>query len=335
MRFLIYLVAVSAALWSGYWFVGSTAKHSVIEAWFEERRLAGWTAGYSSFDVVGFPNRFDSRFVDLELADKRTGWSWSAPLFNILALSYQPNHIIAVWPHTQVIGFPLEDVTINSTEMRASVVFEANTSLALERTALRTSALKIFGGSGWSTSAQSLSFSTRQSVNNDLAHDIVFEVVNLTPTKLFKNSIDPANTLPAVITRLLVDTEIVYDVPWDRIAVENGLPLAQRIILNDVSTVWGDLGLKADGALDVGSDGLLSGKVSLDIKNWRGVLALGVSSGLFNATLADRLETGLSLLTSLSDNPQNLKAPLTFADGQISLGPIPLGPGPRLSPRRR
>lgn len=333
MRILLAVVAVLATLWSGYWFIGSTAKKTVINAWFDDRQSVGWTAEYSSFKVVGFPNRFDSRFIDLKLADPVAGWSWDAPLFNILALSYQPNHIIAVWPHSQVIGLPLENITVTSSEMIASVVFEPDTKLALDRTTLQVTDLALTGDRGWQTSADSILFSTRQSTGKDFAHDIVFEAENLTPTQGFKDSLDPSRTLPTAITRLLVDIEVVYDAPWDRIAVESGLPFAKTITLKNVSASWGPLNLLARGKLDIEPTGYVRGKVSLKIKNWRGVLALGVSSGFFNQALSNRLESGLGLLTALTSDPRSLNVPLTFANGQMSLGPIPLGVAPRFNTR--
>ncbi|MEO1918276.1 MAG: DUF2125 domain-containing protein, partial [Paracoccaceae bacterium] len=101
MRGLITLTLVLALSWSGWWFFGTAAQKTAIETWMQERREAGWIAEVDDFNVTGFPNRFDSVFIGLTLSNPRASWTWQAPRFQLIALSYKPNHIIAVWPDTQ------------------------------------------------------------------------------------------------------------------------------------------------------------------------------------------------------------------------------------------
>ena len=63
---------------------------------------------------------------------------------------------------------------------------------------------------------------------------------------------------------------------------------------------------------------------------WRRLLEMAVATGLVAEPLAPTFERGLALLAALSGPPDTIDAPLTFARGQISLGPIPLGPAPKL-----
>jgi hypothetical protein len=93
------------------------------KAWFADRSAQGWVADYDTIETRGFPSRFDTTINTLELADPRTGWAWSAPFFQVFALSYKPNHIIAVWPNEQTIATPLARANITAEDMRASAVF--------------------------------------------------------------------------------------------------------------------------------------------------------------------------------------------------------------------
>ncbi len=329
MRYLIGLITLAAVLWSGYWFVGSTTKRHVLASWLEERRESGWVAEYTDFDVVGFPNRFDSRFTEIRLGDPTSGIVWSAPFFNILALSYKPNHIITVWPPEQVLAFPNDKITIKSSKLQASVVFEPDTKLAVSQTALRSDSLALKGTAGWETSMSDLAFSTRVAGGDPLSHDVVFKANAVKPTDAFRQTLDRTGTLPSVIESLALDMTLGFNAPWDRIAIETGVPEVTVIKFNSVTATWGVLDLQATGRLDVAKNGTLSGKIDLDIKNWQRVLSLLVNSGLVDQQLAATMQQGLTFLTMMTGAPTTLKAPLSFSNGSWSIGPIPLGTAPR------
>jgi len=324
MRKLIALIVVLAGLWSGYWYFGATTKHQMIAAWMEDRRADGWTADYSDFRVIGFPNRFDSFFTDLDLRDPRSGIGWTAPEFEILALSYQPNHIIAVWPNHQSLSFPLETVTVDSSRMMASVVFEPDTKLAVARTSLETSDLLLNGSSGWHTGIASLHLSTRQHAGLNDAHDVVFDARSVSPTAQVLKTLDPSGKLPTTIDMLYLDLVLGFDAPWDRVAIEQGAPLLTRITVNRLDSQWGQLGLAGSGVLDVSRNGVINGKLDLDLKNWRAVVDLFVTSGVIDQTIADTIKSALGLFAG----GDSLKTTLSFANGSWSLGPVPLGPAP-------
>ncbi|MFP4043945.1 MAG: DUF2125 domain-containing protein [Rhodosalinus sp.] len=72
------------------------------------------------------------------------------------------------------------------------------------------------------------------------------------------------------------------------------------------------------------------GAVAIRAENWRAILDLARETGALPERLADNLEAGLSLVAQLSGSPETLDIPLDFADGHMRLGPIPLGPAPRL-----
>ncbi|MBZ0128219.1 MAG: DUF2125 domain-containing protein [Rhodobacteraceae bacterium] len=328
MRLLTALILIAAGLWSGYWYTGQSAKRQVIEAWLSERRAAGWTAEYGNFTIAGFPNRFDSSFTDLALASPDSGIGWQAPFLQILALSYQPNHIIAAFANNQTVTLPLEDVAIASHDMMASVVFEPDSRLALSRLTLQAEDLALTGSSGWQAGAGQLSLATRQSAAGDFAHDLVFEAADLVPTELMRRSLDPKGRLPARLQSGLLDLTMDFDAPWDRIAVETGAPLVTGLSVNRLDLRWGTLGLAASGDFEVAHNGRISGRLDLEIRNWRYVLDLFVAAGIVTPANAETIRTGLDILTSGAADPDILKAPLVLDGERMSLGPVPLGPAP-------
>ena len=329
-RKLVIVILLAAFAWSGYWWLGSTTKEAALKGWLAERQGAGWVADYENLQVRGFPNRFDTRIINLELADPQSGWAWSAPEFQVLALSYQPNHIIAIWPRQQTISSPFERILVQSRNMRASVVFEADTALAINRVVLEVDEMALTSTADWDSSLQQVKLSTRQTLGEPFAHDLDFQARNLKPARVFKAIIDPGKLLPEAFEKLTIQLTGVFDGPWDRHAAEGDKPQLTRLDIDEITATWGRLDFQAKGSVTVDGAGYPVGKISVRARNWRDMLAVGVSSGLLPQEIASTLEGVLSIVANLSGNPQTLDAPLSFANGQMKLGPVSLGPAPRL-----
>lgn len=329
MRRLTLFVVVLGIAWSAYWLIGKTAKEQVITAWLEGRRAAGWTAQYTDFQVAGFPNRFDSRFQNLELYSPVSGLGWAAPEFHIFALSYKPNHIIAAFANRQVVTLPFEQIEVNSDKMLASVVFAPDTLLAVDRISLTADNLDLDSSLGWRSRAEKISLATRRVASGDFAHEVAFEATGVTPTRAFRSGLDPKGYLPLVIERVWLDLTLDFDAPWDRVAVESGAPKVTGIGLNDVAIRWGDLELRANGTLAVDPGGQINGRIDLEVRNWRQVLDLVVRAGLIGKRTATAVSNALTVLTAASDNPESLSALLVLSNGEMLLGPVTIGPAPR------
>jgi hypothetical protein len=330
VRVLFTILILVFVGWSGYWWVGSTAQQTAITAWLEGRRAAGWVADYDSLAVQGFPNRFDTRVVNLNLADPSSGWAWRTPEFQVLMLSYKPTHVIAVLPPQTEISSPNERITITSKDIRASVKFDPNTALALNSTTAELSDVTLTSTAGWTSHMESATLASRQTAGVANSHDLYFQATNLKPALIFKNIIDPNALLPDVFETVRADFTAGFDAPWDRVAVEGRKPELLSLELKDYSAVWGSLEFQAKGSLTFDTLGSPTGKIAVRAKNWQDMLSLGVSAGFVPIELESTLQSGLSLLARFSGNPDTIDAPLSFANGVISLGPIPIGRAPKL-----
>jgi hypothetical protein len=60
------------------------------------------------------------------------------------------------------------------------------------------------------------------------------------------------------------------------------------------------------------------------------MLSLAEAAGALPGGIASQIERGLSALAGLSGNPNAIDVELTFKDGRMSFGILPLGPAPRL-----
>lgn len=325
MRRLIMIAVIATVLWGGYWFVGSFGVDRGLTAWIEDRRDDGWVAEYTSLDVRGFPNRFDTTFEDLELADPDTGLAWSLPFFQILALSYQPNHVIAVWPNQHSISTPAERLDVASAKMQASLVVVPGTDLVLDRATLASEALQVTSSQGWTSGADNLQLATRQVEGAPLTQDIAIEATGVTIAEPMRRALDPLGALPDQVETLRLLTKVTFDAPWDRFSVERARPQPTAIEIDDLTALWGDLELRAAGAVTLDATGRASGEVTVKAVNWKEMLDIAVAAGVLPETTRGAAESALSLLAGLSGRADTIDAPLTLRAGTVFLGPLPLG----------
>jgi len=308
MRIIVGVVAIAIILWSGWWYLGATAQKTALNGWLDARSAEGWVAERSDISVAGYPNRIDATVSDLMLADPRSGWAWSAPFFQVLMLSYKPNHVIAVWPETQKVSAPDGTAEISSEVMRGSVVFVPDTDLTLDRTQIELKDVAITG-EDW----------TAALVQGNLA------------TRKLDAETRRAAQVPPVIERAHVDLIASFDAPWDRHAIEGVKPRLTAMRIKDIDLVWGKLRLTAEGRLTVDASGYPVGELNVQARHWREMLKVAVAAGALPRSLAQTAEDALGLVEMLSGKKDLIKVPLTFSDGLTRLGPVPIGPAPRLA----
>lgn len=330
MRALLTLIVIATLGWSGYWFVGQQGLQQAFGQWFETRRAEGWVADTSDLSVQGFPNRFDTSFSDLALADPETGLAWEAPFFQILTLSYRPNHVIAVWPDDQLIATPLDKFRVQSTDMRASLVLASNTALAPERATLTAEFLRIAPvlRPDETTALTALSLAAERI--GETTYRLGLSARGLSPSTPWRARLDPQNTLPTQLAGVRADLTVRFDQPWDRSAIEDARPQPTHIKLDLADATWGQLQLQAAGEVSIDAIGQPTGEITIKARNWRDILDLAVAAGALPESMVKTVESGLSMMAQMAGNPQTLDIPLNLRNGRVMLGPIPLGPAPVL-----
>ncbi len=334
MRTLLAIVILAALAWSGWWFVQSTARDRAMTAWLAERRAAGWVAEAEDVRVRGFPNRVDTVIRDLDLSDPAAGWSWHADGLQVLSLSYKPNHVIAVLSGEQIVATPYETLRATSDRLRGSVIFRPTPRLELDHSTFEIENMAITGDAGWTATIGKAILATRQATDGTpFAHDVAFNAESLALPQQVLAGLGAEGILPAEIGPLALDSTLVFDRPWDRSTVESDNPVLEAVEIRDLSFTWGKLDLRARGTLEVDAKGFAEGRLDLRARNWETMLDVAESGGALNPTLAGALRSGLGLIARLSGDRNALEVPLDFSGGMARLGPIPLGPAPRLAQR--
>ena len=333
MRILVAVVIIGALGWSAFWWLGARAVDRDLTAWVADRQNTGWVAHIDDIQTRGFPNRFDTTLSGVELADPNTGIAWTAPFFQVFRLSYEPGHIIAIWPQDQMIATPNQRINITTERARASFVFETNQNWTLDRSNIAVNDAKLTSNRDWSAEIAEVLLATRMSDRVPGAIDIGFDAKDIRPANPALRKLAQMDVVPGVFESTKIDASLTFDRPWDRFAIETARPNLTALDLHKMQLNWGQLELWAAGELQFDAQGRATGSITVKAKNWREILQLLVATGWLPTGIANPLETGLELLATLAGSKTTLDAPLTIKDGSMSFGPIPLGTIPALKIR--
>jgi hypothetical protein len=323
MRFLTALVIVAAVGWGGYWFVGERALDHGVSRLLENTP----EVQVASYEVHGFPNRFDVTLNEPRYESGRAGWS--APFFQVFALSYRLNHIIAVFPNEQIVTLDGVEWLVRSDDMRASVVAQATTNLGLDRTSFIADALRLRTDSG-TFLAETTRLATRAIDDSSAQHDIALEVLAMHPDAALLASLDPTDSLPAVIDRLRVAAEVTFDRPIDR-HINTSRPQVSGLNLRSFRLEWGDVMVDVSGNLAVDRRGFLNGTMTVRIENLTLALETARRLGLWPEEMHPMITRAAGVMASMSDQADTINAPFIVDAGVVRFGPIVLGELPRIT----
>lgn len=331
MRKLIFLLVLGTVLWSGYWFVGSSAVRQGAEKWFAEQAERGLTAEKTDLRVTGFPNRFDMTVDGLRLGDPKSGSVWQAPFVQIFAMTWKPWHIIAALPPEQVVTVDGQDITLTSQGMRASLRARPALDLPLAAVIVESGAFTATSTAGWTVGADSAVASILGAEGRPTAYDLALDIKGLAPDPAQMARLTAEAGLPATITTVQLRAVATLSAPMDRNAPKTS-PMLIAFDLGQALILWGDLSVTASGSILPDDAGLASGRIEIAVKGWQRLVPLLVAAGVIKPELALTVENMLAALAKDSGDPDLLQVPLVLEGGRMSLGPLPLGPAPQMLP---
>ena len=320
-----WILLVSAALalgWISFWALSAWNMKASVEDWFEMRRAEGWRASYAEVAVRGFPSRLDVTLSDVRLHDPARNLGWEAPFFQILGLTYKPGHQILVWPNQQIVDLPQGRVTFDSSGLRASIVHTSNGEIL--RANLEAETLNIAGP------RRTLALAGLRGAFQDIPDSPDLYRLGLSAAALAGPD-GPLTRGNGTADGLQLQAEIAFDQGWRLDALAGPRPQPERIDLTLAEYRVEGLELNIAGRLAIGPKGRATGDMTLRAVNWREMLAQAREAGHIPNGLADSLDTGLGLIAGLKGKPDTLDVPLQFDEGQMSLGPIPLGQAPQFA----
>lgn len=328
MRWLLWTVLIVAAVWSGLWFAGAhTVERTVTEGLAE----AAPALTVEAHSLAGFPNRFDLTLTGLRLSDAGAGLSWQAPFVQILALSYRPWHTILALPPEQRLDWPGGGLTVLAGKLQASLVLRPVAALPLDRLTVVGEGLEFRPDTGPALRLATLHFATRPDATAANAHEIGLAAAAIAPDADALARLPPDTRLPPVAERLAFDLIARFSAPLDRFAAQSR-PVVTALEVRSLSLVWGDIVLAGEGTLTPDADGRAEGRIALRLDQWRKAIDAAVALGALRPEIAPTWAEFARRMAEAGGTPDRLELPLIFTNGRMSLGPIPLGPAPRLAP---
>ena len=329
MRKLLFLLILGTALWSGYWFVGSSALRQGTEQWFADQVAQGVTAEKTALSVVGFPNRFDVTVDGLRLADPQSGIGWEAPFVQVFAMTWKPWHIIAALPPEQVVTLPDQKIAVTSDGFRASLRARPATDVPLAAVILESGAFLASSTSGLTIGADRAVVSVLAAEGRPNAYDLALDIAGLAPDPDQMARLTEGAGLPATIATIQVRAVASLTAPIDRHAGETRPQLA-ALDLGQALVNWGDMSVTASGSIAPDAAGFAAGRIEIAVTNWQHLVPVLVAAGAIKPELSQTVENMMAALAKDTGDPNVLKLPLLLEGGRMSLGPLPLGPAPMM-----
>ncbi|MFW8594481.1 DUF2125 domain-containing protein [Cribrihabitans neustonicus] len=327
---LVKWVLAALLLWSLYWTAAAWGVRQGITGWFADRASQGWQAEFAGMETAGYPLRHELRLLNPALADPGTGAAWQAEWLQLDSP--------AIWPGYQRLRFPAtpqrlsyfdQTVEIAADGLTASLRLAPGAALTLEEMALEAAEWEIRQHGTVVLGGSALQAGMAQTETQD-TYRITVEAADFAPRAAWRRRLAAASDLPPAFDTLALDMDVTFDTPWDRAALEQRRPQPREIALKLADARWGELRIKATGTLTVDGTGLPEGSLALQAEEWRGLLAMAERAGSLPPAMRTPLERVLSLFAGTGGNPETLDITLNFADGMTRLGPLPLGPAPRI-----
>jgi hypothetical protein len=314
MKRLFFITVILAALYAGYWFVGSSQVETRARVALADLEERGWQVDYASLDTAGFPSRFDTTVTDLSVVSPDGRVAWEAPFVQIFALSYRPNRVIAVWPERQRVMVAGQVIDIISGGIRASAAVGLSVDLPLTEATLEGPGIVLESDLGWTSSTGPLLAAIRQAGPAPATYDVYLG--------------SEAIVLPLVaqgLDVLRIDGRVTLDAPLD--ARLQAAPRLLGLTLREVRLASGEAALTLAGDLAADEQGFLAGSVTLRAENWRDVLAVLESAGLL---VLDQAPFLAGALEQLAEGGDDIEIPVTFQNGQVQALGVVLLSAPRV-----
>lgn len=330
MRKLIVLVVVAATLYGGYWFVGRSQIQDRLTEALVQVDAGDYDLSYGTLKTQGFPSRFDTTITDLEFSDPASRMTYFAPLFQLFALSYRPNEVIAVFPSEQTFAFDGEVFTLITNDMRASGKVRPNASLAFQTATIEADNPRIRTDDGAELAMASLLAAMRLSPGTTQTYDAFLEARSIVLPQDIRRMIDPQNLQPPIIQSLRFDSDVALSAPLELNGDAAMSAMIDTLSITEFALTWGDMSVSAIGDVTPDAQGVLNGSISISARNWQQALDLAVSTGAVNA---DRRFLVLEIANNMDETPHipdTLTVTLNITDGNMMLGMMPLGVAPVL-----
>ncbi|WP_298839292.1 DUF2125 domain-containing protein [uncultured Roseobacter sp.] len=331
MRRIVWFLLIAGVAWSAWWGVTAFGMRSGILTWFEERRAEGWQAELNDVELGGWPLAINAELEEPALADPETGAAFFTRSLTLSAATWWPGYVTLRLPDDGVtLASPEASALLITAGAQARLRLRPGPALQLESMEADADSWGVTSDPGDLASGGPLIASLVQNPDDPRAYTLRFDASALRPGSVLRDALFVPEDWPVTFDVLTVDADIAFDRPWDVSALEDARPQPRHIQLERAEAVWGDLQVRFAADLDVDAGGVPEGTLSVQVRNWRDIIALAERAGSLPAALVPQITRTLETFAGLSGNPSALDVELSLSNGLISLGFIPVAPAPRL-----
>ncbi|SFD53425.1 hypothetical protein SAMN04488523_101269 [Sulfitobacter brevis] len=328
---LIWLGVLLAIVWGVWWWAATTGAERAVNVLLQDRRSAGWDATITQVDHSGFPLRLQTQISDLTLSDPAHGFAIELDRLTASAPAWWPGYLTLALPDTpiEIIG-PAGRATAHLTEGQIDLRLKPGQALEVQALSATSGAVSLETPDGVIASADQMRLAAVQEPATKNAYSLEVNAANIVPGPLTRAVLGVPEDFPVVLDDLTADVAVSFDRAWDRRALERNYPQPRRIEIRQALATWGPVGLSAAGDVIVDEAGVPDGSVTLVVQNWLQMLDFVQATGAFPPARRTQFESVLRALSNMGGDADNLNLKLDFKAGQMAVGPIPLGPAPKL-----
>ncbi|APX12265.1 DUF2125 domain-containing protein [Tateyamaria omphalii] len=329
MRRLMWIVALVALVWCGWWWAASSGLRGGVSAWFDARAAEGWQAEVQEVTGGGFPLTLRAGLRDVALADPQAGLAIRTGTLDIAAPAYWPGDVTVTLDDDPIlIASPFGRSTLTMADGVMALNLHPGTALELEALGWTSGPWQVEDAQGILAQAGDLTLTMVQT--DGATYALTAAAQSFAPGSAARRNLRLPDTFPGAFDSLQMRADITFDTAWDRRALDQRRPQPRVIDLHLAEAIWGDLQFNLSADLTVDAQGNPSGTVAIQAENWRTMLDLAENVGALPAQLRGQVEGVFQALAGASGNDDTLDVELTLRDGAIRLGFIPLAPAPRL-----
>jgi hypothetical protein len=320
-------LALAVLIWSGAWLVIEGQVAARLDALARPAASGGASLGWDHRRISGYPFRIEV-VLDGARASEPSGWGVTAPQVRAETNAYDLKHWTAYAPRGVVLERPdAGAVSITGEALRASLALEGP-----ERTRVSLEGLKLAfapkpdAKSFPLISADHLDAHTRPAGPDQVEFLVQMQGAILAPGPLLGRLAEGAPVSSAWHGTLSKASALAGG-DWPAMA------RAWRAAGGEIELIGGDLDagpvrLEASGGhLGVAPDGRLSGMINLGLARLPASLAAFAQAGALDPGL---VRGAGEIVQARAASAPTAKVDLTFQAGAATLGPLAIGPAPRV-----
>ena len=331
-RFWLYapyvLLLVAAALWSAFWVAEKRQLVAGLDAGVEQAKGAGYQLRWGSREVGGYPFRLDVTLTDVSLGEP-SGWALRAPRIEAEAQAFAPTSwLIAATRGLTFVRPQGGPVSVSGERIRASLTHPGARppSLSLEGVKLAFATPPEAAEPFWLTAAERFEFHLRAGPDDEGGVFLSLAGGQARPSGLFAR-IAGDKPITGEWNSTLSKMSAFSGRDWPD-AVRRWSEVGGRMTVRNASLTSGEAQVAVTGGtLAADPDGRLSGTLDVSLRQAPAALA---AMGAAGALPPETAETAALVARARQGTGDAARAAITFQAGQATLGPVAVGPAPRV-----